>query len=186
MKFLSATLLTLSLVLFGTQSVVAGVISDGSSGVFHPATDFTLDLSGTTFPQFTDIFIDAGIRLTILSPNNGAFGDLLAANDIIVNGIIDAGSGSLGLRAGNQIVLEAGSQVIAGLLDVSAPTVSSRGTISVSGSTGSSGSGGIIGRGPVSPFPSPRGPSLISEPSTALLLLSGLALLARRYRRHLV
>lgn len=50
------------------------MIWDGSSGVFHPATDSTLDLSGAAVPQFSSIFIDAG-------------------------------SGSLGLLAGNQIVL---------------------------------------------------------------------------------
>ncbi len=133
MKFLRTTLLALSLVLFAAQPVAALVISDGSSGVFRPISDFTLDLSGLTVPQYSSIYIDAGIKLTILTPTGGAFGDLLAANDIFVNGIIDAGSGSLGLLAGNQIMLGAGSQVFGGSLNIVAPTIMLSGVLSLPG-----------------------------------------------------
>lgn len=123
MTFLRSILLALSLALLGAQPVAASVISDGSSGVFRPISDFTLDLSGLTVPQYSSIYIDAGIKLTILTPTGGAFGDLLAANDIFVNGIIDAGRGSLGLLAGNQIMLGVGSQVFGGSLNIVAPTI---------------------------------------------------------------
>jgi len=183
MNFLRTTMLALSLALLAMQPAAASVISDGSSGVFRPTADFTLDLSGATFPQYSSIFIDAGIRLTVLTPTSGVFGDLLAANDIFVNGIIDAGSGYLGLLAGNQIVLGTDSQLISGALLLSALTIDISGSITVDGiniDTGSGGSGGL----PLTPrpgIPSPRGPiSPIPEPSTILLLLPGLALLARK------
>jgi len=135
MNFPRITLFALSLALLSAQPAAASIISDGSSGVFRPTADFTLDLTGTVFPQYSSIFIDAGIRLTVLTPSGGGFGDLLAANDIFVNGIIDAGSGYLGLLAGNQIVLGAGSQVIAGSLNISATMLSLFGTIDVTGGT---------------------------------------------------
>lgn len=118
MKFLRTTFLALSLALLVAQPVAALVISDGSSGVFRPIADYTLDLSGAIVPQYSSIFIDAGIKLTILTPTGGAFGDLLAANDIFVNGIIDTGSGNLGLLAGNQIMLGVGSRIIGGSLNL--------------------------------------------------------------------
>lgn len=184
MNFLRTTMLALGLALIAAQPAAASLISDGSSGVFRPTADFTLDLSGSIFPQYSSIFIDAGIRLTVLTPTGGVFGDLLAANDIFVSGIIDAGSGNLGLLAGNQIVLEIGSQLIAGSLNLSATMFSSSGTINVTGgtiniSTGSG--GGPITPLPLTPLPLPSGPiTLIPEPSTILLLLPGLALLARK------
>lgn len=118
MKFLRTIFLVLSLALLAAQPVAALVISDGSSGEFRPTADFTLDLSGLTVPQYSSIFIDAGIKLTILTPTGGAFGNLLAANDIFVNGIIDAGDGNLGLLAGNQIVLGVDAQIFAGALNL--------------------------------------------------------------------
>ncbi|OFZ69408.1 MAG: hypothetical protein A2Z01_07780 [Betaproteobacteria bacterium RBG_16_58_11] len=205
--------LALSLVLFAAQPVAALVISDGSSGVFRPISDFTLDLSGLTVPQYSSIYIDAGIKLTILTPTGGAFGDLLAANDIFVNGIIDAGSGSLGLLAGNQIVLRAGSQIIAGSLNVFAQTLLLAGTISADGGTinidttsgsstlpGSNTGGSTISVPGADPNRNSFPPgtvvleggggsidlrsgnvrlSAVPEPSTILLLLPGLVLLAR-------
>lgn len=189
MNFLRTTMLALGLALIAAQPAAASLISDGSSGVFRPTADFTLDLSGSIFPQYSSIFIDAGIRLTVLTPTGGVFGDLLAANDIFVSGIIDAGSGNLGLLAGNQIVLEIGSQLIAGSLNLSATMLSSSGTINVTGGTIniSTGSGGgpitplPLTPLPLTPLPLPSGPiTLIPEPSTILLLLPGLALLARK------
>lgn len=192
MNFLRTTMLALGLALIAAQPAAASLISDGSSGVFRPTADFTLDLSGSIFPQYSSIFIDAGIRLTVLTPTGGVFGDLLAANDIFVSGIIDAGSGNLGLLAGNQIVLEIGSQLIAGSLNLSATMLSSSGTINVTGGTINisigSGGGPITPSLPITPLPLtplplplPSGPiTLIPEPSTILLLLPGLALLARK------
>jgi len=115
MQFLRTTILALTFML-AAQPVAATLISDGSSGVFRPTHDFTLDLSSLAAPQYSSIYIDAGITLTVLTPTGGAFGDLLAANDIFINGIIDAGAGNLGLLAGNQIMMGVGSQVIAGSL----------------------------------------------------------------------
>ena len=117
MKFFTKIIVVLSLGFLAANSAFAAVISNGSSGELRPTSDFTLDLSGSTAPQFSSIFIDAGIRLTILTPTSGVAADLLAANDIFVNGIIDAGNGNLNLRAGNQIVLGGSSLVFAGSLD---------------------------------------------------------------------
>ena len=174
MKHLSTALLTLSLAMFGVQPVMASVISDGSAGVFRPTTDFTLDLTGTTLPQFTSIFVDAGIRLTVLTPTNGVFGDLLAANDIFLNGIIDAGSGNLGLYAGNQIVLGTGSQLIAGALNVFGGTLlfQTGATITVidtsspsyrlpSGTNQSGGTISIVGSGSIDIYSPPPSASII-------------------------
>ena len=181
MKHLSTALLTLSLALFGVQSVMASVISDGSAGVFRPTTDFTLDLTGTTLPQFTSIFVDAGIRLTVLTPTNGVFGDLLAANDIFLNGIIDAGSGNLGLYAGNQIVLGAGSQLIAGALNVFGGTsLIQNGTINTSLSSFRPPGGTEVSIAPIT-LDLGIAPTItitsIPEPSTILLLLPGVMIL---------
>ena len=117
MQFLRTTILALTFVLVA-QPVSASLISDGSGGVFRPISNFTLDLSSLAAPQYSSIYIDAGITLTVLAPTGGAFAELLAANDIFVNGIIDAGSGNLGLLAGDQIMLGVGSQIIAGSLNV--------------------------------------------------------------------
>jgi len=115
MQFLRITILALTFMV-SAQPVSAALISDGSSGIFRPIHDFTLDLSSLAAPQYSSIYVDAGIKLTVLTPTGGAFGDLLAANDIFINGIIDAGAGNLGLLAGNQIMMGVGSQVIAGSL----------------------------------------------------------------------
>ncbi|MBI5752948.1 MAG: hypothetical protein HZA59_12535 [Hydrogenophilales bacterium] len=190
MKFPWATLLALSLVLIGAQPVAASVISDGSSGVFRPISDFTLDLSGFTVPQYSSIYIDAGIKLAILTPTSGAFGDLLAANDIFVDGIIDAGSGSLGLMAGNQIELRAGSQIIAGSLNLFAGSLNLSGDLILRSSPFFDHPGGGLKSGDISLAPGGdltlrAGPSgglrlnTVPVPSTILLLLPGLILLAR-------
>ena len=197
MKFFTKIIVVLSLGFLAANSTFAAVISNGSSGELRPTSDFTLDLSGSTVPQFSSVFVDTGIRLTILTPAGGSFGNLLAANDIFVNGIIDAGSGNLGFLAGNQIALGTGSQVIAGSLNLSALTISVLGTIPVSADVnvnpGTGLPGGIGGQpinprptGPVVPFP-PSGPiTPVPAPSTFLLLLPGLALLAgrRTWRRE--
>ena len=138
MKILRATAFMLSLVLLAAQPVAASIISNGSSGAFRPTSDFTLDLSGATLPQYSSVTIDAGIRLSILTPADGAFGNLLAANDIFIDGIIDAGSGSLGLLAGNQIILGSGSQLIAGSLNIAGTPILNFGTINARTSSGSS------------------------------------------------
>ncbi len=243
MKIFRATTILLSLALLAAQPVAASIISDGSSGMFRPTSDFTLDLSGPILPQYSSVYIDAGIRLTVLTPTGGAFGDLLAANDIFINGIVDAGSGNLGLLAGNQISLGLGSQLSAGSLTIAASSIINSGAISVLGGTINVGTtpgtlvfpdlnsgaitigaglsignpvlgGGVINLigggsvqlgGSVQPtFPPVQGYpgtiivgdggvsgviggialATVPEPSTLLLLLPGLALLARPSRRH--
>ena len=159
MKILRATAFMLSLVLLAAQPVAASIISDGSSGAFRPTSDFTLDLSGATLPQYSSVIIDAGIRLSILTPANGAFGNLLAANDIFIDGIIDAGSGSLGLLAGNQIILGSGSQLIAGSLNIAGTPILNSGTISVIGVT-------INGR-------TSSGSSVLPDSNAGAVVLSG-------------
>lgn len=184
MKFITTIIVVLSLGFLAVNSAFAAVISNGSSGELRPTSDFTLDLSGSTVPQFSSIFIDAGIRLTILTPTGGIPADLLAANDIFVNGIIDAGNGNLNLRAGNQIVLGVSSQIFAGSLDVvSSPLLSPRRPLPRGNQ-----SGGLIGGdvsispgGDVSLRSGTRTPRVvIPEPSSILLLLPGLGLLATR------
>ena len=219
MQFIRTTILALSLTALLAHPVAATVISDGSSGVFRPISNFTLDLSSLAAPQYSSIYIDAGITLTVLAPTGGIFAELLAANDIFINGIIDAGSGNLGLLAGNQIMLGVGSQIIAGSLNVIGGNLNNTratlpggvvitipggdvsigrvppsgvvegigGTISIvpgseviiaTGSTlpsGGQSAGGQQGIGAAATIP---------EPSSLLLLLPGLILLARGSRRH--
>lgn len=150
MQFLRTTILALTFMVL-VQPVFATVISDGSAGVFRPTTDFTLDLSSLAASQYSSIYIDAGITLTILTPTGGAFADLLAANDIFINGIVDAGAGNLGLLAGNHVALGLGSQIIANSLNIVAATISSAGEILMPPVGDRSGSGLIGGDITLSP-----------------------------------
>ena len=66
-KLLLAALFTSAI---SANSVMASDISDGSSGEFHPLFEATLDLSNSAnFPQFSNIYIDAGIPITVLMPD---------------------------------------------------------------------------------------------------------------------
>ena len=192
MKYLRTFIFVLILALLAAQSASAGVISNESSGVFHPAVDTILDLTGATAPQYSSIYIDAGITLSILTPTGDAFGVLLAANDIFVNGIINAGSGNLSLRAGNQIVLGLGSRILVGSLNFDAPTVTVGDTITTSGGNlngfpgySISPSGSLIinsGTLPINPGAGLITVRAVPEPSSILLLLPGLVFLAQRKR----
>ena len=192
MKYLRTLIFALSLALLAAQSALASVISDGSSGVFHPTVDTILDLTGAIAPQYSSVYIDAGIKLTLLAPTAGAFGDLLAANDIFVNGIIDAGSGNLGLLAGNQIVMGLDSRIFAGSLNFDALTLTLGGTLTTSGGNlnGFPGysipaSGSLIITGgtlTISPGAGLIVVGAVPEPSSILLLLPGLAFLAKHKR----
>ena len=58
MKFLRTSFLALSLALLAAQPVAAFDIGR-LEGEFRPIADFTLDLSGSTVPQYSSIYIDA-------------------------------------------------------------------------------------------------------------------------------
>lgn len=129
-KLLLAALFTSGI---SSSLAMASYVSDGSSGEFHPLVDTTLDLSDLAdFPQFSNIYIDAGIRVTVLTPVTG-YGYLLSADGIYLNGILDAGTGSVSLNAINSIVMGSGSQLIGGSLGLSANNLTLQGEIKVVG-----------------------------------------------------
>lgn len=116
-----------------SNSAMASYVSDGSSGEFHPLSDATLDLSDPArIPQFSNIYIDAGIRVTVRTPGTG-YGYLLSADSVYLNGIFDAGSGSVSLNALNSIVMGSGAQLIGGNLVLSANNLTLDGTIRIAG-----------------------------------------------------
>ena len=120
---------------------MASYVSDGSAGIFHPSSDTILDLSGPAgFPQFSNIYIDSGIRITVLTPVTG-YGYLLSADGIYLNGILDAGTGAVSLNAFNSIAMGGGSQLIGWNLALSAKSMTLQGTIQLS-------SGGVISASP--------------------------------------
>lgn len=188
--------------LFISQPVMAGImISDGSSGEFHPVTDTIIDLSGTDFPQFSSVLIDAGITLKVLLPEGGVFGRLLAMDDILLNGIVDAGSGALGMEAGRSIVMGSNARIIGGNIFLRAGDINLDGVIdagwsgTISSGNIDSGAGGSITLlsprtvRPVAGFNIPVNPGAgiivlspanVPEPGTLLLMLPGFALFALR------
>ena len=160
-------------------------ISDGSSGIFHPTSDFTLDLSGATVPQYSSVIIDPGITLTVLTPSGGVFADLLSAQDIIVYGIINAGSGALSLTAGNQIVLGMGSEIIAGSLSLTSRQLTLDGRVVLTDAIHGT-DPGLIPGGRIALVPEPGTFLLIFLPVLILLTLRrypSMALLAQKPRR---
>ena len=131
-NLLLVTLLTSGVL---SNSAMASYASDGSSGIFHPLVDATLDLSDpAVFPQFSNIYIDAGIRITVLTPGTG-YGYLLSADGIYLNGILDAGTGSVSLNAINSIVMGSGSQLIGGSLALYSNNLTMQGEIKAPGGT---------------------------------------------------
>lgn len=170
MTFLRSILLALSLALFGIQPVVASVISDGSSGEFRPTADFTLDLSGLTVPQYSSTFIDAGIKLTFLTPTGGDL--ILKRPPVIGRPGADLIGGDISLSPGVDLTLRDGPSII-------------RGGDSTAGGELILGSGAFLRQTPTpvifqAPDPIPIGIiSAVPEPSTILLLLPGLILLVR-------
>ena len=188
--------------LFISQPVMAGImISDGSSGEFQPVTDTIIDLSGTDFPQFSRVLIGAGITLKVLLPEGGVFGRLLARDDILLNGIVDAGSGALGVESGRSIVMGSNARIIGGNIFLRAGDINLDGVIDAgwsgtisSGNIDSGAGGSITLRSPrtvrpVAGFNIPVNPGAriivlfpanVPEPGTLLLMLPGLALIAFR------
>lgn len=155
---------------------MASYVSDGSSGDFHPLSDVTLDLSDpASIPQFSNIYIDAGIRITVLTPGTG-YGYLLSADGIYLNGILDAGAGALSLNALNSIVMGSGSQLIGGNLELSANSLTLQGEIKVVGDATVNSGGNLIdlngGRISLSsPVPLPAASILLGSGFLGLLSL---------------
>ncbi|TCV89541.1 PEP-CTERM sorting domain-containing protein [Sulfurirhabdus autotrophica] len=96
----------------------ATIISDGSAGIFHPSKNTILDLTGPDFPQFSDVQIDAGITVKVLSGTPDSPARFLAQNNFLLNGVIDAINSLLTIAAGNSIVLGSNSQINAGSLSL--------------------------------------------------------------------
>jgi hypothetical protein len=131
-NLLLVTLLTSGVL---SSPAMASYASDGSSGIFHPLVDTTLDLSDpAVFPQFSNIYIDAGIHITVLTPGTG-YGYLLSADGIYLNGILDAGAGALSLNAISNIVMGSGSQLIGGSLALYSNNLTMQGEIKAPGGT---------------------------------------------------
>lgn len=131
-KLLLAALFTSAI---SSHTAMASYISDGSSGEFHPLFDTILDLSNpANFPQFSNVYIDAGIHITVRTPDIG-YGYLLSADGIYLNGFLDAGTGSLSLNAINSIVMGNGSQLIGGNLTLSVNNLALQGEIKAPGGT---------------------------------------------------
>lgn len=150
------------------------IVSDGLNGIFHATSDITLDLSGATVPQYSSVVIDPGITLTVLTPGGGVFADLLSAQDILVYGIINAGSGALSLTAGNQIVSGVDSEIIAGSLSLTSRQSTLNGGLALSDSIILHGiDAGLI----------PGRIALVPEPNTFLLIFLPVLILLtlRRY-----
>lgn len=95
------------------QPAGAGVIRLAD---YHPLANSVLDLSGADLMQFQRVVIDAGITLRILTPAEGRHAQLWATDDIVLNGVLVAGGGSLNLVAGNGIVMGSGARLDAGSL----------------------------------------------------------------------
>ena len=198
--------------LFLAQPAGAGVIPSGATVDYHPVADTILDLTEVGAVEFRRVVIDAGITLRILLPADGAYAQILAVDDIVLNGIVDTGSGSLDLAAGNRIVMgpgarlsgenisfQAGNLNLGGIIDIAAVVPSTlllsapAGTLSVPGWNAGiiySGSGLIVAaNNPIvlSASTVTLAPASIPEPATWLLMFTGLALLVqydlRRNRR---
>ncbi len=111
-------LATLTLAGLISLQAEATIISNGSAGIFHPATNTILDLTGPNFPQFSDVQIDTGKTVKVLSGTSGSTAQFLAQNNFMLNGVIDASDSLLTISAGNSIVLGPSSQINTGSLSL--------------------------------------------------------------------
>lgn len=175
---------------------------------FHPLADSVLDLSGADIVQFQRVVIDAGITLRILTPADGRYAQLWATDDIVLNGVLDVGAGSLNLVAGNGIVMGSGARLTAGSVVLQAGSLNlgdiayTAGSATLSLLSGTPVWDGVstgviftqqaVDEVPFLPIADihlfvPMVPMSIPEPATWLLLLTGLVLLVqhdlRRNRR---
>ena len=187
------------------QPAGAGVIPVGD---YHPLADSVLDLTGAGAAQFQRVVIDAGITLRVLTPADGRYAQLRVLDDMVLNGFIDAGAGSLNLIAGNRIIMGTGARLVAGNIALQGGNLNLGGAIDMaagsllllqSGQNISSGwNTAMLGWTSVAVplaletfavtesyliYPSPGtltpAPAPIPEPATWLLLLTGLALLVQ-------
>ena len=103
----------LMLTVFLDRSASASAILGDATLDDHPIGNAVLDLSVFDTAQYRRILIDGGTTLKLLTPTSGAPARLVAIEDIVLNGAIDAGIGALILQAGN-ISLANGVRVSAG------------------------------------------------------------------------
>jgi hypothetical protein len=68
--------------------------SDGSDGLFHPSGNVTLDLPENGVFNFTDVTIDAGIRVRFNRNASNTPVYLLATGDIVIDGTVDVSARS--------------------------------------------------------------------------------------------
>lgn len=201
----------LILVLVFVQPAGASVIPTGTGNDYHPVTDSVLDLTGAGAAQFQRVVIDAGITLRVLAPTDGRHAQLVALDDMVLNGMIDVGSGSLDLVAGSSIVVGVGARLSSIILGLQVGNVNPGGVIDIA-----AGSSLLLQSGqnlapewntamfgwtsvavPSETFPLTRpylfylgrdtltrAPAPVPEPATWLLLLTGLALLVQHDLRR--
>ena len=183
------------------QPAGAGVIPSGATVDYHPVADTILDLTDAGAVEFRRVVIDAGITLRILLPADGAYAQILAVDDIVLNGIVDTGSGSLDLAAGNRIVMGPGARLSGENISFQAGNLNLDGTIDIAMAPSStfmayedfatlSPSISLVTGNyliPPGAIITNLAPASIPEPATWLLMLTGLVLLVqyvlRRNRR---
>ena len=145
--------------------------------------------------------IDAGITLRILLPADGAYAQIIAVDDIVLNGVVDTGSGSLDLAAGNRIVMGPGARLSGENISFQAGNLRLDGIIDIAMAPSSTFMAyeDFVTLGPSIPLVTVNyqiptdaiitnlAPASIPEPATWLLMLTGLGLFAhhelRRNRR---
>jgi hypothetical protein len=91
----------LMLTVFLDRSASATAILGDATLDYHPIGNAVLDLSVFDTAKYRRILIDGGTTLKLLTPTSGAPARLVAIEDIVLNGAIDAGIGALILQAGN-------------------------------------------------------------------------------------